>query len=109
MSNFPITDLATFLPFDPGKRVNQALVDLPTQTKVVLAALDGGVEVAPHAVPYEAGVLVLTGALEVLVDNSWHPARPGQYLPVPIGVRHAVRALEPSHFLVVHARSRTAA
>lgn len=108
MSTFPIADLAAFLPFEKGKRTNQTLMDLPAQTKVVLAALDGGAEVAPHAVPYQAGVLVLSGALEVMLGETWHSAKPGQYLPVPVGVRHAVRALEPSHFMVVHARSLTA-
>jgi quercetin dioxygenase-like cupin family protein len=108
MTTFPIVDLVPFLPFEKGKRTTQTLVDLPAQTKLVLAALDGGAEIPPHAVPYEAGVLVLSGALEVMLGDAWHPARPGQYLPVPIGVRHAVRALEPSHFLVVHARGITA-
>jgi quercetin dioxygenase-like cupin family protein len=107
MTIFPILDLSSFLPFEKGKRTTLTLVDLPAQTKLVLAALDGGAEIAPHAVPYEAGVLVLSGALEVMLGDTWHPAKPGQYLPVPIGVRHAVRALESSHFLVVHARGIT--
>lgn len=104
MNPLPIVDLAAFLPFETGKRTNQALMDLPAQTKLVLVALDGGAEVAPHAVPYEAGVLVLSGAIEVMLGDTWHPGRPGQYLPVPATVRHAVRASAPSHFLVVHAR-----
>ena len=108
MPDFPIVDLASFLPFEKGKRATQTLVDLPAQTKLVLAALDGGAEVAAHAVPYEAGVLVLSGELEVMLGETWHPAKPGEYLPVPIAVRHAVRALAPSHFLVVHARGVTA-
>ncbi len=108
MATLPISELSAFLPFEPGKRVNQALVDLPGQTKVVLVALDASTEVAPHAVPYQAGVLVLSGALEVMLGETWHPAGPGQYLPIPAGVRHAVRALEPSHFMVVHARGLTA-
>jgi quercetin dioxygenase-like cupin family protein len=108
MTPFPVADLTDLLPFEQGRRTTQTLVDLPGQTKLVLAALDGGAEVTPHAVPYEAGVLLLSGALEVMLGEAWHPAKPGQYLPVPIGVRHAVRALEPSHFLVVHARGLTA-
>ena len=108
MSVFPITDLPTLLPFEAGKRTNQVLVDLPSQSKLVLVALDGGVEVAPHAVPYAAGVLVLSGAVEVLLGETWHPAGPGQYVPVPVQTRHALRASEPSHVLVVHARGVTA-
>ena len=108
MSSLPINDLLEFLPFEKGKRANQALVDLPGQTKLVLVALDGGAEVPPHEVSYQAGVLVLSGALEVMLGSAWSPARPGQYLPIPAGTRHAVRALEPSHFVVVHARGLTA-
>lgn len=108
MSAFPITDLAAFLPFEPGRRANQSLFDLPGQSKLVLVAMDGGSEVAPHAVPYQAGVLVLSGALDVLLGDTWHPAKPGQFLSIPVNVRHAVRALAPSHFIVVHARELTA-
>ena len=108
MSTLPIADLPAFLPFERGKRTNQTLVDLPGQTKVVLVALDGHTEVAPHAVPYQAGVLVLSGALEVMLGETWHAAKPGQYLPIPAGVRHALRASEPSHFMVVNARGLTA-
>jgi quercetin dioxygenase-like cupin family protein len=104
MSIFPITDLPSFLPVAPGKRTIQTLLDLPGQTKVVLAALDGGAEVPAHTVPYPAGVLVLSGALEVMREETWHPVKPGQYFSLPSGVRHAVRASEPSHFMVVHAR-----
>ena len=106
--SIPMTNPAADLPIEAGKRVNQTLIDMEGQTKVVLVALDAGVEVAPHAVPYEAGVLLLSGALEVSLDGVWHPVRPGQYAKVPIQVRHSVRALEPSHFLVVHARGVTA-
>lgn len=108
MTTFPVTDLNAFLPFEKGKRANQTLFDLQGQTKVVFVALDAGVEVPPHAAPYEAGVLVLSGALEVMLNDTWHPGKPGQYLTVPINVRHSVRAIEPSHFLVVHARGITA-
>ncbi|BDU73590.1 cupin domain-containing protein [Mesoterricola silvestris] len=108
MSSFPIVDLPAFLPFEAGKRTTQALVDLPGATKLVLAALDGGAEVAPHAVPYPAGVLLLSGTLEVQLDTAWHPVVPGQFFPIPAGIRHAVRAQEPSHFLVLHARGLTA-
>lgn len=104
MLNFPVTDPAALPLIEKDKRVNQVLFDLPGQTKIVLVAIDGGVEVPPHAVPYEAGVLVLAGALEVLLGETWHAAKPGHYLTVPVNVRHSVRALEPSHFLVFHAR-----
>ena len=105
MANFPITDLSAFLPFEKDKRTNQSLFDLPDGTKLVLVALDAGATVPPHAVPYEAGVLVLSGSMEVMLGEAWHPAKPGQYLSVPINVQHSLRALEPSHFLVLHARS----
>ena len=109
MSDTPITDLSGFLPVPEGKRANQPLIDLaPDQTKVVMLALDGGVDVPPHAVAYEAGVLLLAGSIEVLLGETWHPLRPGQYLAVPRTVRHAVRALTSSHALVIHARGLTA-
>jgi quercetin dioxygenase-like cupin family protein len=109
MFDYPITDLAAFVPIPAGKRASHPLIDLaPDQTKVVMLALDEGVEVPPHAVDYEAGVLLLAGSIEVMLGETWHPLRPGQYLAVPRTVRHAVRALTPSHALVIHARGLTA-
>lgn len=108
MSILPITDLPAFLPFEKGKRTTSTLLDLPGQSKLVLAALDGGADIAAHQVPYQAGVLALSGAFEVMLDETWHALRPGQFLAIPAGCRHALRASEPSHFIVVHARGLSA-
>jgi quercetin dioxygenase-like cupin family protein len=101
MVQLPISSLETLLPIQPGQRTLLPLLDLPGQAKAVLASLDAGVEVPPHPMPREATVLLLQGAIEFQIDTTRHILRPGDFLQVPGHVPHAVRALEPSRFIVL--------
>lgn len=100
MNLLPLTDLEANLPFRKGERAMLPLLDIPGRVKTVLAALDGGVTIPPHPMPCE-GMLLLSGAIEFLIGETWHTVLPGQFLRVPGGALHSVRALEPSRFLVV--------
>jgi len=101
MIQLPITSLETLLPVHPGQRTVLPLLDLAGQAKVVLASLDAGVVVPPHPMPWEATVLLLSGAIEFQVDATWHRLLPGDFLRIPGKAMHTVRALEPSRFIVV--------
>jgi len=101
MNTLPITNLEAVLPFHAGERKLLHLLNLPGAAKVVLAALDGGVTIPPHPMPCEATVLLLTGSIEFLVRDVWRKVEVGEFLRVPGGVMHSVRALEASRFLVV--------
>lgn len=104
MTNLPINQLETLLPILPGARNVMPLMDLPGGARVVLAALDGGVEVPPHPMPREATLMLISGAIDFLLEGTWHSLRPGQFLRIPGQASHAVRALEPSRFIVVQAQ-----
>lgn len=108
MINLPINTLETLLPILPGARNVMPLMDLPGGARVVLAALDGGVVVPPHPMPREATLLLLSGAIDFLIEDTWHSVRPGQFLRIPNQASHSVRALEPSRFLVVQAQAAQA-
>jgi len=106
MIQLPITSLEDLLPIQPNQRSVLPLLDLPGQAKAVLASLDAGVEVAPHPMPREATLLLLSGAIEFQIDATWHSLRPGDFLRIPGDAMHAVRALQPSRFIVLQSHAR---
>ncbi|HJW34874.1 MAG TPA: cupin domain-containing protein [Holophagaceae bacterium] len=108
MINLPITSLETLLPILPGGRNVMPLLDLAGEAKVVLAALDAGVVVPPHPMPREATLLLLSGAIDFLIEDTWQSLRPGEFLRVPGQASHSVRALAPSRFIVLQAQATRA-
>lgn len=106
MNLLPLTELEASLPFRKGERNLMPLLDLPGGAKVVLAALDAGVTIPPHPMPCEATLLLISGAIEFLIGETWHTVKPSQFLRVPGGSMHAVKAIEASRFLVVQSLGR---
>lgn len=104
MVQLPISSLDGLLPIRPGERTVLPVLDLPGQAKAVLASLDAGVEVPPHTMAREATVLLLEGAIEFQIGATRHHLRPGDFLWVPGHASHAVRALEPSRFIVLQSQ-----
>lgn len=100
----PITNLGETLPMPESQRASLALLDLKNDTKLVLAALPAGAQVPPHQAPYPASVLLLSGSIDVMLGETWKPVTPGELVLVESGLLHAVRASEPSYFLITHLR-----
>ncbi len=101
MTQLPITNLEAILPFREGERHLLPLVDLHGQAKVTVAALSAGVTIPPHAMHCEAVLLVLSGTIEFQLGENWKRVETGQFLSIPGGVNHSVRAVEAARFLVV--------
>ena len=107
-----ISSLAEMLPMLEGQRANLPLLDLKDDTKLVLVAIPGGVQIPAHQVPYPASVLLLSGSIEVMLGEEWTSVAPGSTVPIVAGMLHAIRAGEPSYVIVTHLRglgSRTMA
>ena len=68
--------------------------------KSVLFAFYAGQELTEHTNPHHALVYVLTGALQFTLAGRPETLRPGQILHMPPRLPHAVRADEPSTFLL---------
>ncbi len=100
----PITNLSETLPMHEGQRASLPLLDLKNDTKLVLVALPSGVQIPAHAAPYPASVLLLSGAIEVMLGETWKRVGPGEGVPIEADLLHAIRAIEPSYFLVTHLR-----
>ena len=101
MTQLPLTNLEGILPFREGQRHLLPLIDLPGQAKVVVVALSVGVTIPPHAMHCEAVLLVLSGTIEFMIGETWRRVETGQFLGIPAGANHSVRAVEASRFLVM--------
>ena len=101
----PLSSLAETLPMPEGQRASLTLLDLKDDTKVVLVAVPGGVQIPAHQVPYPASVLLLSGSIEVMLGEQWTRLAPGSTVPIVAGVLHAIRAGEPSYLIVTHLRA----
>ena len=65
--------------------------------KVVVFGFAAGEELSEHTASRPALIQVLSGALQLTLDGAW--------VHMPAGLRHAVRALEPSVMLLTLIRA----
>lgn len=96
--------LSELLPMPVGQKAQLPLLDVKDDTKVVVVAIPGGIEIPAHQVPYPATVLLLSGSIDVMLGEAWTPLAPGGLVAVEAGMRHAIRASESSYFIVTHLR-----
>ncbi|MCX7523005.1 cupin domain-containing protein [Microbacterium sp. STN6] len=68
--------------------------------RVVLLAFAAGQELREHSAPVPILVQTLAGRVAFEVDGAETELAAGGIVNVAAGVRHAVRALEPSHVLL---------
>ena len=73
--------------------VSRSLLQTP-QLRVVLFHFDAGQELTEHTSPHRATVQVLSGGCEFLLGTEWHPLKAGDFVHMPPGLPHAVRASE---------------
>jgi quercetin dioxygenase-like cupin family protein len=73
--------------------------------KVVLFALDQGQEISPHLSPFPASVVLLSGHMQVQVGPRTHDVLPHEEVAFPMGHPHGLKALAPSHFMLVMKRA----
>lgn len=99
-----ITNLQDALPMPESQRATLPLIDVDHGTKLVLIALPGDVQIAPHKAPYAASVQLLTGRIEVLKGETWIPMLPGERVVFDKDQPHALKAFESSYLLVTHMR-----
>ena len=73
---------------------------------VTLFAFDAGQGLSEHTAPFDALVLVLSGAMDLTVGGQPVRAEPGTLVRMPAGVPHALDASEPTRMLLVMLRDR---
>ena len=73
---------------------------------LTLFAFDAGQGLSEHTAPFDALVLVQSGALELTIGGERVRATPGTIVRMPANVPHALDAAEPSSMLLVMLRER---
>lgn len=91
--------LPDLCPVVPGATVSKPLVNTPS-LRQVLFSMDAEQEMSDHKAPFVATVQIITGRLTFTVDGASHDMRPGSWLLMPPNALHALKAVEPTIFLL---------
>lgn len=75
---------------------------------LTLFAFDAGQGLSEHTAPFDALVLVQSGALDLTIGGERRHATPGTIVRMPAGVPHALEAPEPCRMLLVMFRETKA-
>lgn len=67
---------------------------------LTLFAFDKGQALSEHATPFDAAVLILDGAADIIIGGVLHSLRNGEFIIMPADVPHAVKASERSKMLL---------
>jgi quercetin dioxygenase-like cupin family protein len=71
---------------------------------LTLFAFDAGQGLSEHTAPFDALVLVVSGALNLTIGGQQVRAEPGTLVRMPAGVPHSLDATEPARMLLVMLR-----
>ena len=80
--------------------VSRTLLQTP-QLRAVLFHFDAGQELTEHTSPHRATVQVLSGGCEFLLGTEWHSLKAGDFVHMPPGLPHAIRAGERFSMLLM--------
>jgi len=95
---------AGLVEYQEGSVVSRVVLKKPTGN-VTVFAFAAGEGLSEHTAPFDALVHVLDGRAEVTVGGVAHEVREGQYLLLPAGIPHALRAPERFKMALVMIRS----
>ena len=98
----PLADLAAY---QEGSVVSRQVMG-GRSGNVTLFAFAQGQGLSEHTAPFDALVLVLSGAMDLTVGGQPGRAEPGTLVRMPAGVPHALDATEPTRMLLVMLRER---
>jgi quercetin dioxygenase-like cupin family protein len=90
----------------PEQGIASRVLARTTGGNVTLFAFDGGQGLTEHTSPYDALVMVLSGALTLTIGGAPVTAVPGTIVRMPATVPHAVDAPEPARMLLIMLRDR---
>lgn len=62
---------------------------------LVMFAFDAGQELSEHTSSKAAVIEILDGEAEIVLDGEARTGRPGTWVAMPPGMRHAIRATTP--------------
>ena len=84
---------AESIDYADGSVVSKMIVKKP-MGNITLFAFDKSEGLAEHSSPHEALVQVLDGEAEIIIGGIHNRVRKGQYLILPAGIPHSLKANE---------------
>ena len=96
--------LAGLVEYQEGSVVSRVVLKKPTGNVTVFAFAEGE-GLSEHTAPFDALVHVLDGRAEVTVGAQAQEVRAGEFLVLPAGIPHALRAPERFKMMLVMIRS----
>lgn len=92
--------LANQVEYLPGQVVSKTVAQNPA-FGMTLFAIPGGEGISAHKSPGDAFVYILDGKAEVTIDETACKVEKGQFIIMPAGHPHALKALESFKMLLV--------
>ena len=90
--------------YESGAVVSRTLIKKAVGT-VTLFSFDKGEELSEHTAAFDALVTVLDGAAEVTIAGKVHRVAAGQFIIMPGGRPHALKAVERFKMMLVMIRA----
>lgn len=88
-------DMSSLVEYQEGSVVSRELVKKNTGT-VTLFAFDKGQGLSEHTAPFDALVFIIDGTALITISGTEHKLTAGQYIIMPAGEPHSLKA--PSRF-----------
>ncbi|MDO8593084.1 MAG: cupin domain-containing protein [bacterium] len=92
-------NFAGSIAYQSGGVVSKTIINKPAGT-LTLFAFDKDQSLSEHIAPFEAVVYLLEGRAEIKIEDRNNLLRAGDYLILPAGKTHAVKALEKFKMLL---------
>lgn len=95
--------LAGLVDYAEGSVVSRTVIDKEVGT-ITAFAFDKGEGLSEHTAPYDAFVFIPEGLAEVTINGKTQTVESGQFLIMPAGKAHSLRAKERFKMLLVMIR-----
>jgi len=92
--------LDALIDYSSGSIISKTLFKSPNNN-LTLFSFDQGQELSEHISTFNAYVLNLEGEIELRIGGAAHQLKKGDFLLMPAGVPHALRALSPVKILLI--------
>ena len=97
-------DLTGLIKIQDGAVVSREIISQKTGT-VTVFSFDTGQGLSEHTAPFDALVIDLEGEVDITISGHAHRLSKGQFIIMPAGKPHALKAVTPFKMLLVMIRS----
>jgi len=95
--------LAEFTGYQPGSVVSREIIRRDVGT-ITIFAFDEGQGLSEHTAPFDAFLYIVEGEAEIMIEGKFHKVTGGEFIILPQGKPHAVKALQKFKMMLVMIR-----